>query len=283
MDRRAFIIGSLPALAAAQTADAPVEFLCPMDRNVRSAVPGRCPKCGMTLVAGIPELAEYPVSVRVTPAAPRPGQRTRLAFTVRHPRTGARVSEFEPVHEKLFHLFIVSQDLGFFLHDHPHLEPNGEFRIEATFPKPAMYRLLSDFYPRHGTPQLVASTVIVPGGRITPGASLLPDLVPKSAANLRVSVTTQPTQPIAGMKTMLFFTVDPAAGLEPYLGAWGHMLAASSDLLDMIHGHPFLGDGGPQIQFNLIFPRPGVHRVWVQFQRLGVVNTASFDIPVRAI
>ena len=78
----------------------------------------------------------------------------------------------------------------------------------------------------------------------------------EGAANLGVSLVTEPARPLAGMKTMLFFRLEPADGLEPYLGAWGHMLAASEDLVDMIHDHPFLAEGGPQIQFNLIFPRP---------------------------
>jgi len=30
----------------------------------------------------------------------------------------------------------------------------------------------------------------------------------------------------------------------------------------------------------MVFPRPQVYRVWVQFQRLGVVNTVQFDVPV---
>jgi len=61
------------------------------------------------------------------------------------------------------------------------------------------------------------------------------------------------------------------------------MLAASSDLVDMIHAHPFLADGGPQIQFNMIFPRAGVYRLWVQFQRKGVVGTAVFTVPVSEL
>ena len=77
---------------------------------------------------------------------------------------------------------------------------------------------------------------------------------------------------------MLFFKLSPADGLEPYLGAAGHMLVASEDLIDMIHTHPAYA--GPE-QFNVIFPRPGIYRVWVQFKRLGVVNTAAFNLPVR--
>jgi hypothetical protein len=93
----------------------------------------------------------------------------------------------------------------------------------------------------------------------------------------------EPPQPIAGMKTLMFFRVKPAEGLEKYIGAWAHMLAASDDLIDLIHTHPFIADGGPQLQFNLIFPRARTYRIWVQFQRKGVVNTAVFTIPVSEL
>jgi len=70
--------------------------------------------------------------------------------------------------------------------------------------------------------------------------------------------------------------------LERYLGAWGHLPAASHDLIDTLHEHPFLAQGG-QMQFNLVFPRPAVYRVWVQFQRRGVVNTVAFTVPVSRL
>jgi hypothetical protein len=112
---------------------------------------------------------------------------------------------------------------------------------------------------------------------------LIPDLAPKRSANLEASLTLEPTRPIAGLKTLLFFHLNPGAGLERYLGAWGHMLAVSEDLVDMIHNHPFLGDGGPHVQFNMIFPRPVAYRLWVQFQRQGIVNTVRFDVPVSKL
>ncbi len=82
---------------------------------------------------------------------------------------------------------------------------------------------------------------------------------------------------------MLFFDLSPADRLEPFLGAWGHMLAASADLIDMIHTHPAFGTPGRSIQFNVIFPRPGIYRVWVQFQRDGRVNTFAFNVPVAKL
>jgi hypothetical protein len=254
-----------------------------MDKDVRAAQPGKCPRCGMALVPGVPDGEEFRVAVTLRPRAPRPGQRVRLVFTVTAPKTGKRVSDFQIVHEKLYHLFIVSQDLQVFVHDHPRKGSDGIFRYDAVFPRPGMYRLLSDFYPQGAAPQLIANSIVIPGRPITPGADLKADTTPKMAGDMEISLTTEPPQPIAGMKTLLFFHLNPADGLEQYLGAWGHMMAASSDLVDMIHTHPFLADGGPDVQFNMIFPRPAIYRVWVQFQRRGIVHTAAFNVPISML
>jgi hypothetical protein len=286
MTRRALLLNAICAaelIAQEPPSEPPVEFVCPMDPDVRSLQPGRCPRCGMTLTPGIPDGLEYRVDLRLRPAALRAGQKTQLAFTVRHPKTGKPVTEFEIMHEKLYHMFLISQDLEYFVHDHPERGSDGVFRSTQIFPKPGMYRVLSDFYPKHGTPQLIPATVIVPGAPVTPGARLAPDLTPKESVNLTVSLATEPRDPIAGLKTLLFFDLKPAEGLEKFIGAWGHMLAASQDLIDMVHTHPFLADGGPKMQFNMIFPRPGVYRVWTQFQRKGVVNTVAFNVPVSEL
>ena len=95
-----------------------------------------------------------------------------------------------------------------------------------------------------------------------PRASLEADLTPQRGDNVTVSLRTDPAEPIAGLKTLLFFKLDTADGLETFLGAWAHLLAVSDDLVDLIHAHPTIADGGPDIQVNMIFPRPGVYRIW---------------------
>ena len=149
-----------------------------------------------------------------------------------------------------------------------------------------MYRVVGDFYPTGGTPQIVAKTVIVPASRNrinSANLSLQPELGVSHCENMDVELVTEPAQPIAGMKTLLFFHINPGDGIEKYIGAWAHMLVASDDLIDLIHDHPFIADGGPKMQFNIIFPRAHTYRIWVQFQRKGVVNTASFTVPVSEL
>ena len=52
-------------------------YACPMDPDVRGHDPGTCPRCGMKLVAGIPDPVEYTMDLNVIPPAPKPLQPTR--------------------------------------------------------------------------------------------------------------------------------------------------------------------------------------------------------------
>ena len=263
------------------------DYVCPMDPDVRSDKPGKCPRCGMSLVLGIPDQVEYPLDVKFTPSHFHAGDKVEIAFSVKDPKNAKTVNRFEIVHEKLFHMFIVSSDLKYFLHDHPVFGEDGVFRYEEKFPKAGMYRVLGDFYPSGGIPQLVSRTIFVPGAVDDPVSlsdpKLAPDMEPQNGGNTEVELVTDPPQPISGMKTLMFFKLKTADKLHKYLGAWAHMLAASDDLMDMIHEHPFIADGGPQMQFNLIFPRAHTYRVWIQFDRDGVVNTVAFNVPVTEL
>jgi len=260
------------------------EFYCPMDPGVHSKNPGFCPRCGMKLVEGVRDAAQYPVNLITEPAPPRAAESVRLTFGIEDPRTRLPVRSFEIVHEKLYHVFVVSQDLGFFLHTHPERNPNEDFHLDVRFPKPGMYRILSDFYPSGGTPQLTANTVLVQGdGFRLQAASLKPDMSPRHSENARVELSAP--RIVAGESAALLFRISPDESIEPYLGAMAHVLAVSSDLADMMHNHPFDVTDEPanmrkQLDFRMVFPRAGVYRVWIQFQREGIVNTAAFDVPV---
>jgi hypothetical protein len=233
----------------------------------------------MKLVAGVPDQVEFHLDLSVTPRGPKPHETVRLRFDVHDPWKNNPVKKFNIVHEKLFHAFIVSEDLQFFVHDHP-IWANDAFQYDMMFPKPGMYRVLGDFYPEGATPQLITKTIFV-AGSASSSPRLTRDYSPKDAENLNVALSTMPSEPVAGTTTQMRFRITPGEGLEKYLGAWGHMLAASDDLIDMMHTHPFIADGSAEMQFDLTFPRAHMYRIWVQFQRKGVVNTVHFDIPVK--
>jgi hypothetical protein len=252
---------------------------------VREKEPGNCRKCGMKLVAGLPEPTEFPMEFSIAPTPVKLGVPETLTFGIHDPQNNKIVEKFEIVHERLFHLFVIGADLSpaTFIHDHPiYSENDHRFRYSYKFPKPGMYRILGDFYPTGATPQLNAKTVVVPGGSMqTP--HLTKDYATKQMENMKVTLTTEPPQPIAGMETRIFLKMEDYDGMELYLGAWAHMLAASDDVIDLIHSHPYQADGGADMQFRVYFPRPHGYRVWFQFQKKGVVNTAYFDVPVKEL
>jgi hypothetical protein len=115
-----------------------------------------------------------------------------------------------------------------------------------------------------------------------PSPVLERDYSRKHGENLDIALDVAAEEPAAGASVTLSFHLSPEAGLEPYLGAPGHLFVASDDLIDVIHAHPMAAQPGPTVIFHVIFPRAGTYRVWVQFQREGVVNTAHFDVRVRS-
>src|ERR1044072_5352200 len=164
-------------------------YMCPMDKDIRAHAPGKCPRCGMALVTSIPEPAEYHLDVTASPA-PVAGSPLRLTFEVTDPWKGNPVTKYSVIHEKLFHAFLVSEDLEFFRHVHPEWRDDVHaFTYDTTLPKSGMYRVLGDFYPEAATPQLLAQTLMVPGA---PAAHpvLGPDYAPKQAENMTVTMTT---------------------------------------------------------------------------------------------
>lgn len=259
----------------------PKDWVCPMDPDYRSDKPGVCPRCGMKLVVRVPDRIEYPLQLSYRPGSPKPGDTVELKFRVLNPFTGQRVKNFETVHEKLMHLFLVNENLEFFAHVHPELQSDGSFTLSVRLPYGGMYRMLADYYPAGSVPQLAVNTLFVSG--TSPRVKLAASLAPCPAENLTASLKLDPEAPLAGLETKLFYQLNPATGLQPYLGAWGHMLAVSSDLIDLMHLHPFLVSGGATVQFNVIFPRPGLYRIWTQFQRASAVNTVVFTVPVKSL
>ena len=257
------------------------DWVCPMDPDVRQKTPGVCPRCGMKLVAHVPDRVNYRLEVTHEPELLKPNEPGVLTFRAIDPRNDEVAKKFEIVHERLMHLFLVSEDLEYFLHDHPVLQSDGSFRLPVRLKKAGMHRLLADFYPSGSVPQLAEATIYAAGD--STAAHLEPSTGQSKCANLTAVLRVDPAPLLAGFEARLTYELTPSEGIEPYLGAWGHMLAVSEDLIDLLHVHPFLSDGAGTMQFNMIFPRPLRYKIWTQFQRLGIVNTTVFVVGVGSL
>ena len=77
----------------------------------------------------------------------------------------------------------------------------------------------------------------------------------------------------------------PVTDLEPYLGAYGHLVALRGGDLAYLHVHPDgePGDGktepGPESSSAPRSPAPAPYRLYLDFQHDGVVRTAA--VPPR--
>jgi hypothetical protein len=275
------------------------EYTCSMHPEVRTNAPGKCPKCAMTLVPVTPSITEeFNLKFECSPKAPKPGEKIKLRFAVFNPKTGEQVKDFYITHEKLFHLFIVSQDMSEFQHIHPTLEPDGSFRIETVLPLAGNYKIYSDIYPRDGAPQVLQQNISTAGyatdlmaapARIVSDKSLT-----RLADGMKIELKLEPADIIAGQPVALKYhltdakTGEPIRDLVPYLGAWGHTLMLSEDQSDYVHSHPeevvpepaekSKMRGGPDVTFNSFLPRPGNYRIWTQFQRGETLTTVSFTV-----
>lgn len=273
-------------------------YACPMHPDVTANAPGTCPRCGMTLALMDPfDAREYLVDVATAPAAIKPGEPFTLRLTVREPVSKSVVSQFATVHEKRFHLFVISQDLEHYDHVHPEQGADGSWSLPVTLPRAGYYRLYADFLPAGGTPQVIAMPLVTSGftGDIaSSSAHLVPDRdLTKSVGSLKVSLALPEAPLTAGREEMFAFElVDRQTGaavtdLEPYLAAWGHTLLLSEDTLSVVHAHPVepvpddpAARGGPVITFKAMFPKAGRYRLWTQMKRKGQLATAVFTIAV---
>jgi len=161
---RAWLAGKARAHEAGPLDDPPdeeVAWVCPMHPSFTSTTAGACPICGMLLIQTRPyDTRDYRLLLRTEPAQVRPGERVTLLFTFLRPGTGEVVKDFEVVHTKRFHLFVISQDLAFFEHIHPIMRDDGTWTIDTKVPKPGYYQVLCYFMPKGGSGQFLSAPFV---------------------------------------------------------------------------------------------------------------------------
>jgi hypothetical protein len=275
---------------------APAAFMCPMHPDVITTEPGKCPRCNMDLVPGSPlALPDFRLKVETTPRVLKAGQPIKFRFSVHHPITGEPARDFAVMHEKTFHLFVISRDLDEFAHIHPEQLKDGSFTIEHTLPKPGHYKLFADFLPMGGGAQITGHPLATVGVDTDLAAStpkLTPDpVLSKAADGVKVEILNERATILGGEEVDLLFRFTdekadtPITDLEKYLGAWGHLVILSEDMTEYVHAHPREETqpdpnapvtGGPEVLFDALLPKPGRYRAWLQFQRKGKLSTVSF-------
>ena len=121
----AALLQNLPQ-APVQAANEETAYLCPMHPDYTLDVAGKCPRCGMALVqAAAFDVRDYRLDFRTIPPVVAAGRKTTFLFRVSHPGFDATIQKLEVVHDKQYHLFVISQDMEYFQHIHPEQQPDG--------------------------------------------------------------------------------------------------------------------------------------------------------------
>jgi hypothetical protein len=209
------------------------------------------------------------------------GDDVPVSFTIEGP-DGSVVSDYDEEHEKELHLIAVRRDFSGFQHVHPERAEDGtwstaldltagQWRVFADFKASGAEAITlgndlavrGDYQP--AAPAAETRTATVDGYTVT----LEGDIVPGEEAELTLSVTR------AGA---------PVTDLEPYLGAYGHLVALRSGDLAYLHVHPegTPGDGrtepGPDVVFFAEVPSADRYHLYLDFKHEGVVRTAAFAV-----
>jgi hypothetical protein len=214
-------------------------------------------------------------------AQARPGKAVPVSFTITGP-DGQPVTAYEVEHEKELHLIAVRRDFESFQHVHPTLDEDGLWTTDLDLTS-GQWRLFADFKATGAEALTLGADLSVPG-EITPTpvaaesrtaevdgytVTLDGDLTPGSDSELTLSVSRNG---------------EEVTDLDPYLGAYGHLVALREGDLAYLHVHPdgTPGDGrtepGPDVVFYAAVPSAGSYRLYLDFQHEGVVRTAAFTL-----
>jgi YHS domain-containing protein len=245
------------------------------------------------------DLHEYEVELQTSPN-PVSGQPVELAFTIRYAEDKKLVQDFELIHERLFHLLMVSEDLSWFEHQHPVRGEDGIFRKTWKFPRPGRYILYADFTPADGDNQVKPLPLTVGGGPertypLTPDRKLV-----KQVGDYRISLQVRGRPLRMEKAAVLTYTIRDRRGrairnMQPFIGAPGHLIAISQDGKEVVHTHalhPTRSDSmeenairitpamatekGPSFSFKLTVPTGGLYKTWAQFMHRNRVITVPF-------
>jgi hypothetical protein len=204
---------------------------------------------------------------------------------------GDALSAFETSHGKDLHLIVVRSDGAEYRHVHPVLdEASGTWSMPWTWDEAGSYRVYADFAPAvEDGPEKVTLTRTVDVSGPFEAAPRDETKTIDEIDGFEVSVD---GQLVAGSTQELTITVrrdnEPVTALQPYLGAFGHLVALREGDLAYLHVHaegdePDSGEvSGPKISFAAQAPTAGRYLLYLDFQVDGRVHTAEFVVDAIA-
>lgn len=207
------------------------------------------------------------------------GRTTDLRFRIVGP-DGAAVTGFDVEHERRMHLIVVRRDLTGYQHLHPVLDASGTWSVRLRLPEAGVYRAYADFSA--GGRAMTLATDLFVAGAFAPVPLPAPRPADETAEGYRAVL--QSHDAVAGATAELTYTLSRDGrrldGVQPYLGADGHLVALREGDLAFLHVHPEESDAPGVIRFGASLPSAGSYRLFLQFRHDGRVRTVAHTLEV---
>lgn len=183
----------------------------------------------------------------------------------------------EVVHEKDIHLLIVSEDLSYFTHEHPH-KLEDKYMHTHEFPFGGNFVLFLDYTPV-GSIQQISRHELKLDGKLVEYKTLADQKIvwKKNGYKLYLTESSFPLKVNTDLHLTLILEKEsrPITNLENYLGALAHVVIISEDTQDYLHVHPMESlKSGPEIMLHTSFPKLGKYKMFVQFKHKEEIHTA---------
>ncbi|MFD0343979.1 hypothetical protein ACFVH0_35835 [Streptomyces sp. NPDC127117] len=212
----------------------------------------------------------------------RAGARSEIRFAVKDD-SGRKVTAYQREHGKELHFILASSDLTQYRHLHPVRAADGTWSTPVELPEAGGYRVFADFTPAAaGAENLTLGADLAVSGAYRPVALPAPGATAE-ADGYRVTLGGELRAGRSGeLKLSISRGGRPVTDLQPYLGAYGHLVALRSGDLAYLHVHPNEGGPGPEVSFTATAPSAGTYRLFLDFKHEGKVRTAAFTVRVAA-
>lgn len=212
----------------------------------------------------------------------KPGEPGAFSFQVVD-KDGKPLTSYALFHERELHLIVVRRDLTGYQHLHPARAADGTWSLTLAVASAGVYKAFISFEPA-GQPMPMPVTLAVD---LMGDGGFVAVPLPKPSRTTMVDgfkVALAGTLVVGGSALTLTVTRSgkPVTDLQPYLGAYGHLVAMRVGDLAYLHVHPegTPGDGhtpsGPDIAFHMPVPSAGRYRLFLDFKVGDVVRTAEF-------
>ncbi len=212
----------------------------------------------------------------------RDSRRAEVSFTIRD-AAGRAVTRFAERHERRLHLIAVRDDFSGFQHVHPTMAADGTWTATlATYS--GGYRLFADFQEQGGAQSVAHADLLSRGNDDSGFTAVAPQL--SRTAQVGPYDVVLAGDLAAGSASTLTFAVsrdgEPVTELEPYLGAYGHLVVLRGSDKRYLHAHPEDGPAGPGVAFGVEVPTADRYYLYLDFKHGGKVRTATFALAASA-